>query len=128
MKGRVVIKWTDTAKKQLAQLPPKVRKGLLNKADALEHCEDPRRAHKPLVGPLEGYYRMTYARYRAVYSVQDDELVSGDVIVNIEVRFIACGQRKERDKNDIYNIAKKMVNLGLIEVGQQQPEEEDDDD
>ena len=114
MEHRVVILWTDTAKSQLAKLPPKVRKGLLDKADRLQTCEDPRKAHKPLVGPLEGYYRLTYSRYRAVYSVENERIASGDVLVHIRVCFIAAGKRKEHDKNDIYRIAEKFVQLGLI--------------
>jgi mRNA interferase RelE/StbE len=116
MVKRAVIQWTETAKTQLAALPPKVRKGLLDKADCLQTCEDPRQAHKPLVGPLEGYYRLTYSRYRAVYSVEDEELASGDVLVHIRVRFVAVGKRKEHDKNDIYRIAEKIVKLGLIDL------------
>ena len=63
---RIRIQWTDTAKKCLEKLPRKVRRGLLEKADALRECDDPRNVHKPLRGPLRGLYRITYARYRAV--------------------------------------------------------------
>ena len=122
MERRVVIQWTNTAKTQLAGLPKKVRQGLLAKAENLRKCKDPRVAHKPLLGPLEGYYRITYARYRAVYSVEEDELASGEVLVYIRVRFVAVGIRKERDRRDIYQIAEKMVGLGLIDL----PDHEDD--
>jgi hypothetical protein len=72
---------------------------------------DPRKASKPLVGPLAGYYRITYARYRAVYSVQEELLVGGERILHLRVIFIAAGVRKERDKRDIYRIAEKLVRL-----------------
>ncbi len=116
MQRRVIVQWTDTAKKQLAALPRKVRRGLLDKAGALRECGDPREAHKPLVGPLSGYYRITYARYRAVYSAREEQIASGDVLVYVRVIFVAVGKRKERDAKDIYRIAEKMVNLGLVDL------------
>lgn len=116
MQRRVIVQWTDTAKKQLAALPRKVRRGLLDKAGALRECGDPRETHKPLVGPLQGYYRITYARYRAVYSACEEQITSGDVLVYVRVIFVAVGKRKERDAKDIYRIAEKMVNLGLVDL------------
>lgn len=124
MQRRVELKWTSTARAQLAALPPKVRKGLIAKADELIDCEDPRSAHKALVGPLAQFYRITYARYRAVYSVDEEVLANGDLCVRIRITFVAAGMRKEQDKKDIYKIAEKMVNLGLIEM----PDHEDDAD
>ncbi len=116
MERRIVIQWTDTAKSQLALFDKKVRRGLLNKADALRHCSDPRRAHKALVGPLAGHFRMTYGRYRAIYSVKEEKLASGDVLVYVRVQFVAVGQRKERDKRDIYKVAEKMLGSGVISL------------
>lgn len=116
MERRITIQWTDTAKKQLAELPPKVRTGLLDKADRLKECSDPKHAHKPLVGPLAGYNRITYARYRAIYGVEEEKLASGDVLVHIKIHFIAAGLRKERDPKDIYKIAEKMMDLGLVDA------------
>lgn len=123
MARRVVIEWTATAKSQLAELPPKVRKGILSKADALQSCTDPKTAHKPLVGPLEGYYRLTYARYRAVYSVKEDKLPSGDSLVFIRIQFVAVGKREEHARDDIYKIAEKMVNLGIIKLPETNPDD-----
>jgi|GEM_PF-1863509 len=114
MEQRVSIQWTDTAKTQLKALPPKVRKGLIEKADGLLECDDPRSAYKPLHGPLQGYNRITYSRYRAVYRVEDEELASGDILVHITITFVAAGKRKEHDKRDIYRIAEKMVGAGII--------------
>ena len=111
---RVSIRWTNTARQQLEELPPKVRKGLISKADGLLECDDPRSTHKPLFGSLQGCYRITYARYRAVYTVAEEELANGDVLVHIKITFIAAGKRKEHDKKDIYRIAQKMVDSGFI--------------
>lgn len=122
MERRVVIQWTDTAKNQLAKLPKKVRRGLLDKAGELRNVADPRKVYKPLVGPLQGYYRITYGRCRAIYAVKEDHLPSGDVLVYVRVIFIAVGQRKERDRKDVYAIAKKLVDLGIIDVDKDETE------
>ncbi len=127
MNRRVVIQWTDTAKKQLAQLPPKVRRGLLDKADGLLTCDDPKKAQKRLAGPLEDYYRITYARYRAIYRVDEERLANGDVRVNITIKFVAAGKRKEHDRKDIYKIAEKIVGMGLVGLPASEEGETDED-
>lgn len=114
-KHRIRIQWTATAKACLKKLPPKVRKGLLEKADELYGCEDPRKVHKPLSGPLQGYYRITYSRYRAVYTVSEEEIAGGDSLITITVRFVAAGVRKEHSRDDVYRVAKKIVELGLVD-------------
>ena len=119
MERRVTIQWTDTAKAQLAQLPPKVRRGLLSKAGNLRRADDARSAGKPLVGPLLGYYRITYGRYRAIYEVKEEKIANGAVLVHVRICFLAAGKRKARDKKDIYNIAVKLVELGVL--GDEQP-------
>ncbi len=116
MARRVLIRWTTTAKNQLSGFPLKVRKGILAKADGLLLCDDPRKAYKPLHGPLQGFYRFAYARYRAVYSVEEEELANGNVLVQITITFVAVGRRKEHDKHDIYQIAQKLVDSGIIEI------------
>jgi len=120
---RIIIQWTETAKECLRKLPLKVRRGLLNKADQLLECEDPRKVFKPLVGPLQGYYRITYSRYRAIYWVDEEILVNGDVRLRIIVRFVAAGIRKEGDKKDIYRFALRMLKLGILE-SEEDPDEE----
>ena len=121
---RVVIQWTDTAIRQLTKLPPKVRRGLWNKADALRECDDPRTAAKRLVGPLEGYYRIVYSRYRAIFSYQEEELANGETVLRILIRFVAVGIRKEGDKRDVYRFAMRLLKLGALdEPGSEQPEQ-----
>jgi mRNA interferase RelE/StbE len=112
---RVIIQWTTTAKDALAQLPPKVRRGLCEQIDNLRQCGDPRKAHKPLCGPLRGYYRVTYSRYRAVYTCSEESLPNGDVLVQIKVVVVAVGIRKEGDKGDVYKFAQKLVEMGVLE-------------
>ena len=114
--NRVRIQWTDTAKECLKKLPKKVQRGLLEKADELYACTDPREVHKPLTGPLQGYYRMTYSRYRAVYTVEEDEIANGDLLLRLTVLFVAAGIRKERSREDIYRVAQQLVKNGIINI------------
>lgn len=112
MKYVVSIQWTETAKEGLRRLPKKVRQGLLDKADQLLRC-DPRTVSKPLVGPLHGYYRIVYGRYRAIYSVKEEKQARGKARLHLMVMFVAAGKRKEHDKQDIYRVAEKLVKLVL---------------
>lgn len=120
---RVTILWTETAKRCLAKLPQAVRRGLLKEAGQLRDCTDPRSAGKALQGPLGGFFRITYARYRAIYAVQEEKLANGDVLVHITVRFVAAGIRKEGDKHDVYNFALKMLRLGGFDLPNETTEE-----
>jgi mRNA-degrading endonuclease RelE of RelBE toxin-antitoxin system len=112
---RVIIQWTETAKQGLAKLPRKARRGLLDKAAGLRNVDDPTAVHKPLIGPLGGYYRITYARYRAIYKVDKETLPNEGMLVYIRVLFVAVGTRKEGDKNDIYRFAQRLLRLGVLE-------------
>ena len=112
---RIRIQWTRTARDCLKKLPPKVQRGLVSKADELKGAADPKFTHKPLTGPLSGYYRITYARYRAIYRVDEEKTADGDVIVTIVITFVACGIRAEHSKNDVYNVVQKLVDFGFLE-------------
>jgi mRNA interferase RelE/StbE len=116
MKRRITIQWTETAKQSLRKLPTKVRAGIIAKADELIACDDPKRAYKPLKGPLQGFYRITYGRYRAIYTAEEEELANDDVIVHVKILFVAVGIRKEHDKRDVYRVAQKLVDLGLLKT------------
>ena len=59
------------------------------------------------MGELAGF-RSVHAvgqRYRIVYRVERREVV---------VVIVAVGRRKARDRNDIYELAKKLLRLGLL--------------
>lgn len=116
MEVRVRVRWTETAKESLKNLPLKVREGLLNKADELTKGTDPRTWCKPLAGPLQGYYRIVYSRYRAIFTVKEESLGSGDKILLLTVLFVTAGIRKEMDKKDVYRIARKLVEHVLPEL------------
>jgi len=109
---RIRIQWTDTARECLRSIPRKAAQGLINKADQLTRCDDPTVAHKALTGPLQGYFRITYSRYRAIYRVDEEKLKSGDVLVTVIVRFVVAGIRKEGDKHDVYRLAQKILEYG----------------
>ena len=109
MKSRITIQWTATAKESLESLPIKVQKGLLDKADELAASGDPRKHCKPLTGPLQGYYRITCGRYRAIFIVEEKKLSGGKVSLHLKVIFVIAGIRKEYDRNDVYRIALKLV-------------------
>ena len=119
MERRIAIRWTETALNALRQLPRKAARGLLSKADDLRDCTDPRTAHKPLLGPLQGCYRITYGRYRAIYKVEEEQVADGEVVIHVEVWFIAAGIRKARDRRDIYRIAQKLVESGLLDLDEE---------
>jgi mRNA interferase RelE/StbE len=114
MSRHIFVKWTATAKKHLSQLPPDVAIDILRKVTALRDCDDPRQAGKPLLGPLQGYYRLSVGRYRVIFTMDEEELANGDVIVNITVTIVAVGIRKERDKKDVYRLAQRLVALGQL--------------
>jgi len=115
MNKRVVVQWTKTALDSLNKLPPKVRRGIWNKAGELRDAADHKTIGKPLLGPLEGNYRIVYSRYRAIYSYEEEKLVNGDSVLRITIRFVVAGIRKEGDKKDIYRFALRLLRLGVLE-------------
>lgn len=112
---RVEIKWTQTAADALRRLPEKARRGLLRKADDLKNC-DPKSAGKPLTGPLKGCYRITWGRYRAIYSVSERQEPNGEKVIEVTVTFVLAGLRKNGDKADVYALAHKLVHWGILRL------------
>ena len=110
---RVTVQWTETAKNLLADLPKPIRKGLIRKIGTLRDS-DPRLAGKALIGPLQGYRSITHGRYRALFSVAEECSAGGDVVLHVTVHVEAVGIRRDRDKKDVYKIAQKLAELGLI--------------
>lgn len=114
---RVTLQWTEAARKSLAKLPPKVRRGLLDKAGELQSASEPADANKPLIGPLKGYYRICYSRYRLLYTIEKKPTRNGKIVIHIIIRFVLAGVRKEGDKKDIYRLAQKLFDLGILDPG-----------
>jgi mRNA interferase RelE/StbE len=82
-----------------------VRDLIVKRIDDL--TEEPEKQGKPLVAELSGYRSLRAAgqRYRIVYRVVNDK---------ITVYIVAVGIRKEGSGVDIYNLAKKLLKLRLI--------------
>jgi len=116
MEYKVIVQWTETAKTRLAELPKKVRQGLIEKVERLRN-EDPRKTYKQLAGPLQGHFSIPYSRYRLLYRVTDDPIADGSVLLYVRVTVVYAGIRKERDRNDVYRLARKLVELGLVGDG-----------
>jgi mRNA interferase RelE/StbE len=78
----------------------------------LEHIaklsDEPEKQGKMLVKDLSGFRSIHVAgRYRILYKIE-----SKTVIVYV----LAAGIRKEGDKKDIYQIAKKLLRAGLLDL------------
>ena len=83
----------------------RIRKQIASRIDHL--VEDADKQGKALYGELVGYrtLRTVGQRYRIIYRV-DNGLVS--------VYVVALGIRKEGDKKDIYELAQRLLRLGLL--------------
>ena len=101
------VEWAPTAVRALRAVADKrVERKIFERTQALG--SDPESQGKALVGPLAGYrsVRAVGQRYRIVYHVE-----RGRVVVIV----LAVGLRKDGDRNDIYDLMKKLVRLGLLE-------------
>ena len=101
------IALTPTAMKLLSEISDKrIREKIGTVIDRL--VEDPEKQGKALVGELAGFrsLRAVGQRYRVIYKVTSEEIL---------VVIVAVGIRKDGAKNDIYNLAKKLFRVGLLE-------------
>jgi mRNA interferase RelE/StbE len=97
---------TPTALKMLKAVSDRrVRDLIVKRIDEL--TEEPEKQGKPLVAELSGYRSIRAAgqRYRIVYRVVNEKII---------VYIVAVGIRKEGSGKDIYNLAKKLIRLRLI--------------
>jgi mRNA interferase RelE/StbE len=102
------IALTPTAREQLRSIKDlRVRQKLAERIDAL--AEDPELQGKPLQEELSGYrsVRAVGQRYRIIFHVERK-------VVTVFV--VALGRRSGKDKADIYELTKKLIHLGLIDV------------
>ena len=105
MKYRIRI--TDTCLTLIENIPDKKIQGaILKRIKELAH--DPEKQGKRLVKNLSGFRSMHAAgRYRIIYKIQEKEVI---------IYVLAAGIRKEGDKKDIYKIAKKLLDAGLLDL------------
>ncbi|MBI5627859.1 MAG: type II toxin-antitoxin system RelE/ParE family toxin [Candidatus Rokubacteria bacterium] len=100
------IRWTETALELAAAVPDqRIRRLINHRVDQL--AKSPEQQDKPLVGELASLrsVRAVGQRYRIVLRVQRREVV---------VAIVAVGKRTAGDKGDIYELAKKLLRLGLL--------------
>lgn len=105
MTWRIVL--TPTARRMLeAVRDRRVRRVLARRIDSLAH--DPEKQGKPLTGELSTLrsVRAVGQRYRILYRAEEERVV---------VLVLALGMRKEGDRKDIYELARKLVRLRLHE-------------
>lgn len=100
------IVFAPTARSMLAAIKDRrVRDKIRAKVEGL--AEEPDKQGQPLIGPLAGLRSVRAAgRYRILYRVDEKEVV---------VLVVAVGQRKEKDKADVYALARKLFGLRLLE-------------
>lgn len=101
------IALTPTAMKLLSEISDRrIREKIGAVIDRL--VEEPEKQGKALLGELAGFRSMRAVgqRYRVIYKVTSEEIL---------VVIVAVGIRKDGAKNDIYNLAKKLFRVGLLE-------------
>ena len=104
MKWQIIMQ--PIAEKLLADIGDRrVRESISKRIDGL--ANDPEKQGKPMIDELRGYrsIRAVGQRYRILYKVEAERVI---VVV------VALGIRKEGDKKDVYELAKKLVRLGLL--------------
>ena len=106
MKWQVIL--LPIAEKQLAEIRDRrIRENIGKRINDLEY--EPEIQGKPLIEELAGYrsVRAVGQRYRIIYKVEDERVM---------VLVVALGIRKDGDKKDVYNLAKKLIRLGLLDL------------
>jgi mRNA interferase RelE/StbE len=96
------------AKKHLASIKDRrIQEGLKASLRRLEY--EPDKQGKPLSDELAGYrsIRAVGQRYRILYKLEAEQVI---VVV------VALGIRKAADKKDVYELAKKLAKLGLLDL------------
>ncbi len=105
MKYKVLI--TDTCLTLIGKISDKkIRRTILNRIEGLS--DEPDKQGKMLVKDLSGFRSLHAAgRYRVIYKIDKQTVI---------VYILAAGIRKQGDKKDIYEIAKKLLTAGLLDT------------
>jgi len=105
LKYRVLI--TDTCLTLIRRIrDKKIQRTILDRIQKLS--DEPDKQGKKLVKDLSGFRSVHAAgRYRIIYKI-DKQIVI--------IYVLAAGMRKEGDKKDIYEIARKLLNAGLLDL------------
>jgi len=104
LKYKILI--TDTCLALIEKIPDKkIRCTILKRIEGLS--EEPDKQGKMLLKDLSGFRSIHAAgRYRIIYKVDKQTVI---------IYILAAGIRKQGDKKDIYNIAKKLLDAGLLD-------------
>ena len=104
MKYSILI--TDTCLRLIEKIPDKkIQRSILDRIQKLS--DEPENQGKKLVKDLAGFRSVHAAgRYRIIYKIEKRTVI---------IYVIAAGIRKEGDKKDIYKIAKKLLDAGLMD-------------
>lgn len=103
---RWTVGLTRNAEMQLAAIKDRrVQERLRSSLKRLEY--EPELQGKPMIDELTGYrsLRAVGQRYRIIYRLEEERVI---------VLVVTLGIRKEGDKKDVYELAKKLVRLGLL--------------
>jgi len=106
MKWQVII--LPVAEKLLAEIKDRrVQESIRQRINRLEY--EPDKQGKPMNDELIGYrsVRVVGQRYRILYTIEAERVT---VIV------VALGIRKEGDKKDVYELAKKLLRSDLLDL------------
>lgn len=84
----------------------RIRTKIIETIDGL--AEDPEKKGKPLTAELDGYHSVRAAgqRYRIIYRIDNEKII---------VLVVAAGIRREGDRKDIFELAKKLIRARLLE-------------
>ncbi len=105
MKYRILI--TDTCLTLIERISDKkIQRTILKRIERL--AEEPDKQGKILVKELSGFRSIHAAgRYRIIYKVDKNTVI---------IYILAAGIRKQGDKKDIYQITKKLLKAGLLDI------------
>ena len=104
MKYKILI--TDTCLTLIRRIrDKKIQRTILDRIQKLS--DEPDKQGKKLVKDLSGFRSVHAAgRYRIIYKIDKQMVI---------IYVLAAGIRKEGDKKDIYEIARKLLNAGLLD-------------
>ena len=104
MKYKILI--TDTCLTLIRRIrDKKIQSTILDRIQKLS--DEPDKQGKKLVKDLSGFRSVHAAgRYRIIYKIDKQMVI---------IYVLAAGIRKEGDKKDIYEIARKLLNAGLLD-------------
>ncbi|MXY42813.1 MAG: type II toxin-antitoxin system RelE/ParE family toxin [Dehalococcoidia bacterium] len=100
------VLFTKKAREMLRSISDRrIRAQIIQRVEKL--AEEPEKQGKPLGSELAGYrsIRAVGQRYRIIYRVDRDE---------VQVLIIAVGIRRDRHRRDVYRLAQRLIQMGLL--------------